>query len=61
MLAGEGDLLPVSALPVDGTFPTGTAQCEKRDDRARDPDLGPDDLHPVRQVRAGLPARRDPR
>jgi pyruvate-ferredoxin/flavodoxin oxidoreductase len=30
MLAGQGDLLPVSALPVDGTFPTGTAQWEKR-------------------------------
>ncbi|MEI6360953.1 MAG: pyruvate:ferredoxin (flavodoxin) oxidoreductase [Actinomycetes bacterium] len=30
MLAGEGDLLPVSALPVDGTFPTGTAKWEKR-------------------------------
>ena len=30
MLAGDGDLLPVSALPVDGTFPTGTAQYEKR-------------------------------
>jgi pyruvate-ferredoxin/flavodoxin oxidoreductase len=30
MLAGEGDLLPVSALPVDGTFPTGTATLEKR-------------------------------
>ncbi|MDP1879257.1 MAG: pyruvate:ferredoxin (flavodoxin) oxidoreductase, partial [Actinomycetota bacterium] len=30
MLAGEGDLLPVSALPVDGTFPTGTARWEKR-------------------------------
>jgi pyruvate-ferredoxin/flavodoxin oxidoreductase len=30
MLAGEGDLLPVSALPVDGTFPTGTTQYEKR-------------------------------
>ena len=30
MIAGEGDLLPVSALPVDGTFPTGTAQYEKR-------------------------------
>ncbi|HEY3485492.1 MAG TPA: pyruvate:ferredoxin (flavodoxin) oxidoreductase, partial [Ilumatobacteraceae bacterium] len=30
MLAGEGDLLPVSAMPVDGTFPTGTAQWEKR-------------------------------
>ena len=30
MLAGKGDLLPVSALPVDGTFPTGTARFEKR-------------------------------
>ncbi|MGZ4791530.1 MAG: pyruvate:ferredoxin (flavodoxin) oxidoreductase [Ilumatobacteraceae bacterium] len=30
MLAGEGDLLPVSALPPDGTFPTGTANVEKR-------------------------------
>jgi pyruvate-ferredoxin/flavodoxin oxidoreductase len=31
MIAGRGDLLPVSALPVDGTFPTGTAKLEKRD------------------------------
>jgi pyruvate-ferredoxin/flavodoxin oxidoreductase len=30
MLEGRGDLLPVSALPVDGAFPTGTAQWEKR-------------------------------
>ncbi|HEX4866939.1 MAG TPA: pyruvate:ferredoxin (flavodoxin) oxidoreductase [Acidimicrobiales bacterium] len=30
LLAGEGDLLPVSALPVDGTFPSGTARYEKR-------------------------------
>jgi len=30
LLAGQGDLLPVSALPVDGTFPTGTARVEKR-------------------------------
>jgi pyruvate-ferredoxin/flavodoxin oxidoreductase len=30
LIAGEGDLLPVSALPVDGTFPTGTTQYEKR-------------------------------
>jgi pyruvate-ferredoxin/flavodoxin oxidoreductase len=30
MLAGKGDLLPVSALPVDGSFPTGTAKWEKR-------------------------------
>ncbi|MGI9428066.1 MAG: pyruvate:ferredoxin (flavodoxin) oxidoreductase, partial [Bythopirellula sp.] len=30
LIAGRGDLLPVSALPVDGTFPTGTAKIEKR-------------------------------
>jgi len=30
MIEGEGDLLPVSALPVDGTFPTATARYEKR-------------------------------
>ena len=28
--ARKGDLLPVSALPVDGTFPTATTQYEKR-------------------------------
>jgi pyruvate-ferredoxin/flavodoxin oxidoreductase len=28
--AGHGDLLPVSAIPAGGTFPTGTAQWEKR-------------------------------
>jgi pyruvate-ferredoxin/flavodoxin oxidoreductase len=30
LMAGEGDLLPVSALPADGTFPTGTTRYEKR-------------------------------
>jgi len=30
MLEGKGDLLPVSAFPVDGTWPTGTTQWEKR-------------------------------
>ena len=30
LMAGEGDLLPVSALPADGTFPTGTTKYEKR-------------------------------
>jgi pyruvate-ferredoxin/flavodoxin oxidoreductase len=30
MIAGNGDLLPVSSLPPDGTFPTGTARWEKR-------------------------------
>ena len=30
MLANKGDLLPVSAFPVDGTWPVGTAKWEKR-------------------------------
>jgi pyruvate-ferredoxin/flavodoxin oxidoreductase len=30
MLAGRGDGLPVSAIPVDGTYPSGTAAYEKR-------------------------------
>ncbi len=29
MLAREGDALPVSALPADGTYPSGTTQWEK--------------------------------
>jgi pyruvate-ferredoxin/flavodoxin oxidoreductase len=30
MIRGRGDELPVSALPVDGTFPTSTSRWEKR-------------------------------
>ncbi len=30
MIAFEGDTVPVSAMPVDGTFPTGTTKWEKR-------------------------------
>jgi len=30
LMAGKGDLLPVSAFPVDGTWPVGTAKWEKR-------------------------------
>jgi pyruvate-ferredoxin/flavodoxin oxidoreductase len=30
ILAGKGDLLPVSAFPVDGTWPVSTAKWEKR-------------------------------
>jgi pyruvate-ferredoxin/flavodoxin oxidoreductase len=30
MIQGQGDSLPVSKLPPDGTFPSGTAQWEKR-------------------------------
>ena len=37
MLAGHGDRLPVSAFPVDGTWPTATAQWEKRNIAAEIP------------------------
>ncbi|MEI6810211.1 MAG: pyruvate:ferredoxin (flavodoxin) oxidoreductase, partial [bacterium] len=30
MMRMEGDLMPVSAMPVDGTWPTGTTKYEKR-------------------------------
>lgn len=30
IIEGQGDQLPVSAMPIDGTFPTATAQWEKR-------------------------------
>jgi pyruvate-ferredoxin/flavodoxin oxidoreductase len=30
MMVGHGDELPVSAMPIDGTFPSGTTQWEKR-------------------------------
>jgi pyruvate-ferredoxin/flavodoxin oxidoreductase len=30
MIAGRGDVLPVSAFPEDGTYPVGTARWEKR-------------------------------
>ncbi|MBX3013452.1 MAG: pyruvate:ferredoxin (flavodoxin) oxidoreductase [Caldilineaceae bacterium] len=42
MIAGEGDLLPVSALPVDGTYPTGTTQWEKRNIALEVPVWDPD-------------------
>ena len=31
LMAGKGDQLPVSAFPIDGTWPTGTTKWEKRD------------------------------
>ncbi len=30
IIAGRGDQLPVSAMPIDGTFPVGTTKYEKR-------------------------------
>jgi pyruvate-ferredoxin/flavodoxin oxidoreductase len=37
IIEGKGDELPVSALPVDGTYPTGTTQWEKRNISAEIP------------------------
>ena len=42
MIAGRGDELPVSALPVDGTFPSGTSAFEKRNISATIPVWEPD-------------------
>ena len=43
MMSGHGDALPVSALPADGTYPSGTTAYEKRnisdEVAAWDPDL----------------------
>ncbi len=42
MIAGKGDSLPVSAFPVDGTYPVGTARIEKRQLAAEIPVWEPD-------------------
>jgi len=42
IMAGRGDSLPVSAFPVDGTFPTGTCQWEKRNIGLEIPAWDPD-------------------
>jgi len=42
LIAGRGDSLPVSSMPVDGTWPLGTAACEKRRLALEVPVLEPD-------------------
>ncbi|MEB3311305.1 MAG: pyruvate:ferredoxin (flavodoxin) oxidoreductase [Snowella sp.] len=42
IMARQGDELPVSALPCDGTFPTGTAKWEKRNIAQEIPVWDPD-------------------
>ena len=42
MIKGDGDLLPVSAMPADGTYPTGTTQWEKRNIALEVPVWDPD-------------------
>ncbi len=42
MIAGAGDTLPVSAIPADGTYPSGTACWEKRNITLEMPAWDPD-------------------
>jgi pyruvate-ferredoxin/flavodoxin oxidoreductase len=42
LIAGLGDRIPVSQMPVDGTFPTGTAALEKRNLALEIPQWEPD-------------------
>ncbi|GAB4522818.1 MAG: pyruvate:ferredoxin (flavodoxin) oxidoreductase [Anaerolineales bacterium] len=42
MIAYKGDELPVSALPADGTYPSGTTQWEKRNIALEIPEWDPD-------------------
>ena len=42
MILGDGDSLPVSAMPVDGTFPSATTQWEKRNISLEIPTWVPD-------------------
>jgi pyruvate-ferredoxin/flavodoxin oxidoreductase len=42
MLRGQGDLLPVSAFPIDGTWPVGTTRWEKRNLATEIPVWDPD-------------------
>ena len=60
MMAGRGDELPVSALPVDGTYPSGTTAYEKRNISDLVAVWDPELVHPVRQLQLRLPAQRDP-
>ncbi|MDD5429281.1 MAG: pyruvate:ferredoxin (flavodoxin) oxidoreductase [Candidatus Omnitrophica bacterium] len=41
IIEGKGDELPVSAFPVDGTFPTATSQFEKRNVATHIPEWDP--------------------
>lgn len=55
MLAGLGDSLPVSALPPDGTWPTGTTQWEKRNIAEEIPIWKPDLCTQCNQCVAACP------
>jgi pyruvate-ferredoxin/flavodoxin oxidoreductase len=55
-----GDSLPVSAFPVDGTSRAGPPGGRSATSRTTVAAWDPGALHPVRQLRVRVPARRDP-
>ena len=59
MMAGRGDDLPVSALPVDGTYPSGTDGLREAQHLRAGRGMGSGPVHPVRQLQLRLPAQRD--
>ena len=61
IISGHGDELPVSALPPDGTFPTGTAKWEKRNIAMEIPVWDEPLCIQCGKVRARLPALCDSR
>ena len=54
MMAGRGDELPVSAMPADGTYPSGTTQWEKRNISDLVPAWKPEICIQCGQLRDGL-------
>ncbi len=61
MIAGKGDLLPVSAIPIDGTYPSANSAMGKAQPGGRCAGLGQRSVRAMRQMRAGVPACGDPR
>ena len=57
MLEGRGDEIPVSAMPIDGTWPSATAAWEKRNVAEAMPIWEPGHLRPVWPVQFRLSAR----
>ena len=60
MIAGDGDSLPVSALPIDGAYPTATAQWEKRNITLSVPIWDEALCIQCGNCVHGMPSRRDP-
>ena len=61
MIAGRGDDLPVSAMPARRHVPIRHGTVGEAQHLGHRPGLEAGHLHPVRQLRDGVPARGDPR